>query len=132
VSAEPLRSITDFLESFIAIGTFGDANTAVEVAAVLIPPNTTAFISAEFLRFHFRFLNYNLPAVLTMILVGLGWERLPRLDIVPPTIGFHGAFPHSDFCGDFCEFRSLLTHFYYGLLLNISHVHHLIIYEYAR
>jgi hypothetical protein len=116
----------------LTISTFGGADSAIEVAAVLVPPNTTAFITTELLRFHFRFLNYNLPAVLTMVLVGFRRERLTRFDIMPPTIGFYRAFAKLDFCGDFREFRSLFTHFGYGLLLNISHVHHLIIYEYAR
>jgi hypothetical protein len=123
VSTEPLWSVPDFLKSLLTISTFSGADSAVEVAAVFVPPNTAALIGTELLRFHFRFLNYSLPAVLTMVLVGLGREWLSRLDIMPPTIGFHGAFTKSDFRGDFCEFRTLFTHFDYRLFLNISHVH---------
>jgi len=122
VGAEPLRSVADFLEPLIAVSTIRNANSTVEVTAVIVPPNTPAFITTELFRFHFRFLDYAPTAVLTVAFIGFRRERLPRLDIMPPTIRFHGAFSHSDFCGDFCEFRSLLTHFYYGLLLNISHM----------
>ena len=132
MSAESLWSVADFLESLLTIGTFGGADSAVEVAAVLVPPNTAAFIATELLWFHFQFLDYYLPTILTMVLIRLRRECLPRLDVMPPTIGFYGTFADSDFCGDFGEVRTLFPHFCYGLLLNIIHVHyHLIIYEYA-
>jgi hypothetical protein len=121
VIAEPLRSIAGFHKPFFAIGAFSSADFAAEVAAVFIPPNTPAFIATEFLRLRLRFLNNELTAVLAVILVRFRRERLPGLDVMPPTIGFYSTLAYSGCFGDFREFRALFPHFGHGYFLNISH-----------